>query len=265
MHALRGLHQLARDDIARGDRDDRSCLDDVTREAADVRMARCWQRHGVMAASQALEGSSRAQMIDALRRRGIVDSAVLAAMAAVPRELFVMLATLPDAYADTALDIGHGQTISAPYVVAVMAEALRLESTDHVLEVGTGTGYAAAVLSMLAARVYTIERIPALAAAARERLAVLGYRNIEVRCGDGTRGWLDHAPYQAIVCTAADASAPWPLLDQLDLGGRLVMPLHTVHGQTLVRITRVHEDAYATTPLGAARFTRLVSEEGWPT
>jgi protein-L-isoaspartate(D-aspartate) O-methyltransferase len=199
-------------------------------------------------------------MVDALRCRGISDHPVLAAMATVPRERFVTPATRPDAYADAALDIGHGQTISEPYVVALMVEALQLEPTDRVLEIGTGSGYATAILAMLAARVYTVERISVLATSAQERLSVLGYRNVEVRCGDGARGWIDHTPYQAILCTAAGAAPPRSLLEQLDLGGRLVMPIDTVHGQTLIRVTRVHEDAYATTPLGLVHFVPLIAE-----
>ena len=199
-----------------------------------------------------------------LRRRGITDPRVLAAMAAVPREAFVAAPTKRLAYEDTPLPLAHGQTISQPYIVAYMAEALKLEPGDVVLEIGAGSGYAAAVLSMIAGRVYTIERVPELCESARERLSTLGYRQVEVRCGDGTRGWAEHAPFQAIVCAASGPNAPRSLLDQLDLGGRLVMPIDTQYGQTLIRITRVGHDEYKTEDLGAVRFVPLIGEEGWP-
>lgn len=209
--------------------------------------------------------TSRQGMIDAqLRHRGITDPRVLAAMAAVPRELFVAAPTVRMAYEDMPLPIAHGQTISQPYIVALMVEALQLEPGDVVLEIGTGSGYAAAVLSMIAGRVYSIERVPELAATARERLAVLGYRQIEVKCGDGTLGWPEHAPFQAIVCAASGPSVPKSLRDQLDIGGRLVMPLDTAYGQTLVRVTRVSHDRYETTDLGPVRFVPLIGKEGWP-
>jgi protein-L-isoaspartate(D-aspartate) O-methyltransferase len=202
-------------------------------------------------------------MLDVLRHRGISDARVLAAMAAVPRELFVAPATLPLAYADTALPLSHGQTISQPYVVALMAEVMQIDPSDVVLEIGTGSGYAAAVLSMLAARVYTIERIPELADAARDRLATLGYHNVEVACGDGTLGWPARAPFRSIACAASGPAAPRSLLEQLDIGGRLVMPVAIGSGQTLVRITRVGLAAYSTTQLGPVQFVPLVGEEGW--
>jgi protein-L-isoaspartate(D-aspartate) O-methyltransferase len=204
-------------------------------------------------------------MIDTqLRRRGITDPRVLAAMAAVPRELFVTPTTVRMAYEDTPLPIAAGQTISQPYIVAFMTEALELEPGDVVLEIGTGSGYAAAVLSMIASRVYTIERVPELATTAADRLATLGYRQVTVKCGDGTLGWPEHAPFQAIVCAASGPTVPKSLLDQLDIGGRLVMPIDSAKGQTLVRVTRVARDEFVTTDLGAVRFVPLIGEEGWP-
>jgi len=204
-------------------------------------------------------------MIDTqLRRRGITDARVLAAMAAVPRELFVTPTTVRMAYEDTPLPIAAGQTISQPYIVAFMTEALELEPGDVVLEIGAGSGYAAAVLSMIASRVYTIERVPELAATAADRLATLGYRQVTVKCGDGTLGWPEHAPFQAIVCAASGPTVPKSLLDQLDIGGRLVMPIDSAKGQTLVRVTRVARDEFVTTDLGAVRFVPLIGEEGWP-
>jgi protein-L-isoaspartate(D-aspartate) O-methyltransferase len=208
--------------------------------------------------------TSRQRMIDTqLRRRGIRDARVLGAMASVPRELFVETPTVAMAYEDTPLPIAAGQTISQPYMVAYMAEALQLEPGDVVLEIGTGSGYAAAVLSMIAGRVYTIERVPELAETARERLQALGYRQIEVKCGDGTLGWPEHAPFQAIVCAASGPSVPQSLLDQLDVYGRLVMPIDTPHGQTLVRVTRHSHEGFVTTDLGAVRFVPLIGEQGW--
>lgn len=193
-----------------------------------------------------------------------MDPRVLAAMEAVPRESFVTAPTTPLAYEDTALPLEHGQTISQPYIVAFMAEALKLQPGDVVLEVGAGSGYAAAVLSLIAGKVYAIERVPELCESARERLQRLGYDHIEIKCGDGTRGWPEHAPFQAIVCAAAGPSAPPSLLDQLDIGGRLVMPIDTFDdGQQLVRITRMSRDDFEHEDLGAVRFVPLIGEEGW--
>lgn len=208
--------------------------------------------------------TSRQRMIETqLRRRGVRDPRVLAAMAAVPRELFVTPSTVAMAYDDTPLPIEYGQTISQPFIVAYMTEALQLEPGDVVLEVGTGSGYAAAVLSMIAGRVYTVERVPQLAETARERLATLGYRQVEVKCGDGTLGWPEHAPFQAIVCAASGPTVPQSLLDQLDILGRLVMPIETPHGQTLVRVTRRSRTEFTTVDLGAVRFVPLIGEQGW--
>jgi len=209
--------------------------------------------------------TSRQRMIETqLRRRGISDPRVLAAMASVPRELFVTGSTLELAYEDMPLAIGYGQTISQPYIVALMAEALQLEPGDVVLEIGTGSGYAAAVLSLIAGRVYTIERVPELAKLARERLDALGYRMVSVATGDGTLGWSEHAPFQAIVCAASGPVVPKSLLDQLDVGGRLVMPIDSEDGQTLVRVERITRDEYTTTNLGGVRFVPLIGKEGWP-
>lgn len=199
-----------------------------------------------------------------IRGRGITAPAVVKAMEAVPREALVPPDLAGSAYDDCPLPIGAGQTISQPYVVALMAAALDLGPGERVLEIGTGSGYAAAVLAEIAGQVYTIERHPELADAARRRLAELGFDNIEVRCGDGTLGWPEHAPFQAIVCAASGPSVPKSLLDQLDIGGRLVMPIDTTYGQTLVRVTRESRDEYVTTDLGAVRFVPLIGEEGWP-
>ena len=208
---------------------------------------------------------ARQRMIDSqLRRRGISDPRVLAAMATVPREHFVTPSTISVAYEDTALPITHGQTISQPYIVAFMAETLELGPRDTVLEIGTGTGYAAAVLSLIVNRVYTIERVPELCESARERLRALGYGGVEVRCGDGTLGWPEHAPYQGITCAASGPAAPRSLLAQLDIGGKLVMPIDTAYGQKLMRFKREGRDDYATVDLGVVHFVPLIGEEAWP-
>jgi protein-L-isoaspartate(D-aspartate) O-methyltransferase len=197
-------------------------------------------------------------------RRGVRDPAVLAAMRRVPRELFVAVDRAHRAYDDTPLPIGEGQTISQPYIVAAMAEALRLRATDRVLEIGTGSGYAAAVLSVIAAEVYTIERLGRLAESARRRLEKLGFSNVRVRHGDGSLGWPEHAPYDAIVVTAGGPTVPRSLLQQMALGGRLVMPVGpTTRSQQLVRVTRSREHTYDREHLEDVAFVPLIGAEGW--
>jgi protein-L-isoaspartate(D-aspartate) O-methyltransferase len=198
-----------------------------------------------------------------LRRRGIADARVLAAMSAVPRDLFVEPEDTAAAYEDRPLRIGSGQTISQPYVVAWMAEALKLGPRDAVLEIGTGSGYAAAVLAKLAMRVDTIERHQALCDSARERLHRLGITNVEVRCGDGTLGLPEHAPFAAIVAAAAGPAVPRTLIDQLAVGGRLVMPVGTQDRQQLVRVTRTSPTEIWQESLGAVQFVPLIGEGGW--
>ena len=198
--------------------------------------------------------------------RGVTDPAVLAAMGSVPREDFVAREAVAFAYDDSPLPIAEGQTISQPYIVALMAEAAEVGPADRVLEVGTGSGYGAAVLSRIAAEVFTIERHRGLADAARRRLSDLGYDNVEVRVGDGSLGWPDRAPFDAIVVTAgAPSRVPRSLLDQLAPGGRLVIPTGaTLEGQELVRIrrsgrgTELREES-----LGPVRFVPLIGAEGW--
>jgi protein-L-isoaspartate(D-aspartate) O-methyltransferase len=185
-------------------------------------------------------------------------------MRRVPREAFVPETLQEFAYQDTPLPIEHQQTISQPYIVALMIEALDLQSGARVLEVGTGSGYAAAVLAELAAEVYTIERYSELADLARERLRRAGYGNVQVMHGDGTRGWAEHAPYDAIVVAAGGPDAPRSLLDQLAPGGRLVIPVGpTQHTQELIRITRKRDGGYHSERLTQVRFVPLVGEEGW--
>ena len=187
------------------------------------------------------------------------DARVLEAMEAVPREAFVEPDHARQAYADRPLPIGMGQTISQPYVVAWMAEALELTATDRVLEVGTGSGYAAAVLSLLCDAVYSVERHAFLADGAGARLAALGYGNVRVRQGDGAEGWPEHAPYDAIVVAAAAPRIPDSLLEQLREGGRLVMPVGPAAArQNMVRMRRL-ADGFTEEELGIVRFVPLLS------
>jgi protein-L-isoaspartate(D-aspartate) O-methyltransferase len=202
-------------------------------------------------------------MISLLRARGIHDPRVIAAMASVPRERFLAAQFAPLAYADRPLPIDHEQTISQPYIVAVMSNALELDGDDRVLEVGTGTGYSAAVLSRIASEVYTIERIPDLAETARTRLVELGYPNVTVKCADGSLGWPEHAPYDAIAVTAASPSVPQALLDQLAIGGRLVIPIGDEADQELLRIIR-NDRAFVSERLGPVRFVPLIGAQAWP-
>jgi len=157
--------------------------------------------------------------------REVSDPRVLAAMEAVPRHRFVPAQYAEDAYGDHPLPIGYGQTISQPYIVALMTELLELKGHEKVLEIGAGSGYQAAILSLLAREVFTVERIPQLAEKARERLSELGYRNVHIRVGDGYEGWPEHAPYDAIIVTCAAEEIPPPLIEQLADGGRMVIPL----------------------------------------
>jgi protein-L-isoaspartate(D-aspartate) O-methyltransferase len=197
-----------------------------------------------------------------IEARGVRDPRVLAALRHVRREQFVPDPTL--AYEDRPVPIGDGQTISQPYIVALMAEALELGSGDRVLEVGTGSGYGAAVLAELAAEVLTVERNPRLAAAAEARLKRLGYENVRVLIGDGSLGWPAHAPYDAIIVTAAGPEIPPSLRGQLEVGARLVMPVGGRHrDQRLIRMRRRGEHEFERESLGAVAFVPLLGEEGW--
>lgn len=209
---------------------------------------------------------ARRRMVERqLVARGIADPRVLAAMGKVPREKFVSAGQAGLAYRDGPLPIGEGQTISQPYIVARMTAAARLASTDRVLEIGTGSGYAAAVLAEIVTEVYTVERLPGLAERARQRLAELAYLNIHVLTGDGTLGWPEHAPYDAIIATAGGPRAPQALLDQLALGGRLVIPLGPdPYEQRLVRIVRATAEAYEREDLELVAFVPLIGAQGWP-
>jgi protein-L-isoaspartate(D-aspartate) O-methyltransferase len=197
-----------------------------------------------------------------LARRGIGDERVLKAIAAVPRELFVPDELRRQAYADRALPIGSGQTISQPYMVATIAEALELEGGERVLDVGTGSGYQAAVLAELAAEVVSIERVPELAEEARETLARAGYANVEIRVGDGTLGVPERGPYEGIAVAAAAPAVPEALYEQLAPGGRLVVPVGTRSDQWLEIVTRGEHgpDRRRTVP---CRFVPLLGSEGF--
>jgi protein-L-isoaspartate(D-aspartate) O-methyltransferase len=205
----------------------------------------------------------RREMVEKqIRGRGIRDSRVLAAMLAVPRHEFMPSQFLAQAYLDLPLAIGEGQTISQPFMVGSMTEALELSAEDRVLEVGTGSGYQAAVLSLLARDVYTIENRPELGEAARERLARLGYNNVHVRIGDGTMGWPEEAPFEGIVVTAAAPLVPPPLIAQLADGGRLVLPVGSAETQELLRIRRRGADLF-TESFYHCRFVPLLGRHGW--
>jgi protein-L-isoaspartate(D-aspartate) O-methyltransferase len=206
---------------------------------------------------------ARARMVEhQLRRRGITDERVLAAMERVPRELFVPASLRPYAYDDGALPIGEGQTISQPFVVATICSLLALRGDERALDVGTGSGYQAAVLAELADEVVTVERIAALADAARDRLAEGGYERVEVVVGDGSLGVATRAPFQAIAVAAAAPSIPRALYDQLAEGGRLVVPRGSRRGQELVLAVRTASGSAERTSI-PVRFVPLVGEEGF--
>ncbi len=199
-----------------------------------------------------------------LQDRGITDPAVLAAMRHVPREIFVSATYQPFAYDDSPLPIPANQTISQPYIVAFMIAALELEPDDRVLEIGTGSGYAAAIIGRIAREVYTVERHPKLADYARRRLAQLSLENVWVRHGDGTLGWPEHAPYDGIVVAAGGPSVPPSLRAQLAVGGHLIIPVgRSRHQQHLLRITRHAADRYTEESLAPVAFVPLIGDEGW--
>ena len=208
--------------------------------------------------------SERRAMIEAqLRRRGVHDERVLEAMYAVPRHEFVPPASVHAAYDDCPLPLADGQTISQPYIVAAMTYAVRVQLGDKALEVGTGSGYQAAILAALGARVYTLERNPRLAAEARARLARLGYAGVEVIDGDGSEGYQPAAPYQVIMVTAAAPEVPEALLAQLADGGRLVIPVGSLYHQDLQLILK-HGNETATRYLDPCQFVPLIGKRGWP-
>ena len=199
-----------------------------------------------------------------IEARGICDAAILDAFRAVPREAFVSAAYARNAYDDHPLPIEAGQTISQPYIVAVMIEAAEIGLRDKVLEVGAGSGYAAAVMSRIASEVIGIERQPDLVEVARERLQRLGYDNVRIIEGDGTRGCPEEAPFDAILAAASGSHVPKPLVDQLATGGRLVMPIGSPKGvQKLVKVVKQEDGCLEQRDLGEVRFVPLIGKEGW--
>jgi protein-L-isoaspartate(D-aspartate) O-methyltransferase len=197
-----------------------------------------------------------------IESRGVTDKRVLEAFRTVPRYRFVEEALTGEAYHDHPLPIGSGQTISQPFIVALMTEALELIGDEKVLEIGTGSGYQTAILAEIAAYVYSVERIETLAKRSRSLLEELGYTNISIKINDGTHGWREHAPYDAIIVTAASPDVPGPLVDQLTDGGRLVIPVGGRVSQELVKITR-NGNRTKRTYMGDCRFVKLIGEHGW--
>lgn len=205
-------------------------------------------------------------MVDSqVRSRGIKDERVLRAMEKIPRHLFVDEGLLNQAYDDNPLPIGERQTISQPYIVALMTETLQLTGKEKVLEIGTGSGYQAALLAELADRVLSIERIASLASKARNILESLSYFNVLVWVGDGTYGWKDESPFDAIIVTAGAPAIPDILKDQLAVGGRLIIPVGDRYTQTMMKLTRLSDDPdnIKIEDLGGCRFVNLVGQHGW--
>ncbi len=196
--------------------------------------------------------------------RGIKDPRVIAAMKKVPRHLFVEEALQSQAYNDHPLPIGEKQTISQPYMVAIMTEALQLKEKEKVLEIGAGSGYQTAILAELAEKVFSIERIRSLAIKARQLLYELGYFNVEIKIFDGTHGWVEETPFDAIIVTAGAPDIPQPLLDQLAMDGRLVIPVGDAYVQDLMRVTKTKE-GIKKEDLGGCRFVKLIGKYGWET
>ena len=207
----------------------------------------------------------RMEMVDKqIEARGIHDPNVLLAMGSVPRHLFVSEALMDQAYGDFPLPIGDQQTISQPYMVAEMTQALELGHQDRVLEIGTGSGYQAAVLAEIVFRVYTIERLHSLFLKTRRLFDSLRYYNIVTRYSDGTTGWIDESPFDAIIVTAGAPSVPKILIELLAPGGRMVVPVGDRHSQDLIKITKGDKGVHETS-LGGCRFVKLVGEHGWKT
>lgn len=205
-------------------------------------------------------------MVDSqIRARGISDLRVLRAMEKISRHLFVDEGLMEQAYNDNPLPIDEGQTISQPYIVALMTEALELKTGEKVLEIGTGSGYQAAVLAELGVRVFSIERMASLAANARKLLYSLNYFNVAVRVGDGTYGWREEAPFDGIIVTAGAPDIPAILVEQLTVGGRLVAPVGDRYSQSLIKLTRLSEDTgdVKREDLGGCRFVNLIGAYGW--
>jgi protein-L-isoaspartate(D-aspartate) O-methyltransferase len=207
-------------------------------------------------------GGYRARLVETLRQKGVRDLAVLHAVAQVPRHLFVPPSVRHNAYEDSALPIGSGQTISQPFIQAKYLETVELTGKERVLEIGTGSGYQTALISLLADTVYTIERVPSLSEGARAVLERAGYRNINYLVGDGTLGWKPAAPYDVILVSAASPDIPQPLVAQLAPGGRMVVPVGDRDVQSLV-VVRAGPNGVETSTIGDARFVPLIGAHGW--
>ncbi|MFA5323688.1 MAG: protein-L-isoaspartate(D-aspartate) O-methyltransferase [Smithella sp.] len=208
----------------------------------------------------------RMRMVETqINARGVNDARVLGAMAAVPRHLFVDEGLIEQAYSDSPLPIGEHQTISQPYIVALMSEALELKGRERVLEIGTGSGYQTAILACLADRVFSVERIASLATNARRILDKLNFYNVAIRVGDGSYGWREEAPFDAIITTAAAPEIPQYLIEQLAVGGRMIVPAGGRDVQTLYKLTRSVENPQEIIreDLGGCRFVSLIGESGW--
>jgi protein-L-isoaspartate(D-aspartate) O-methyltransferase len=207
--------------------------------------------------------AERQRMVERqIAARGVSDPRVLAAMQKVPRHRFIPSHLWDQAYGDYPLPIGEDQTISQPYIVALMSEMLELQEMDKVLEIGTGSGYQAAILAELAVQVYTIDRVAMLLAKAEQILNEMGYANIKTRVGDGTLGWPEEMPFEAIIVTAGAPQVPRPLTEQLSLGGRLVIPVGDTWSQTLTRVRKT-KDGLKFEYHGGCRFVRLIGKYGW--
>ncbi|MCX5853965.1 MAG: protein-L-isoaspartate(D-aspartate) O-methyltransferase [Deltaproteobacteria bacterium] len=208
----------------------------------------------------------RLRMVDSqIRSRGIRDPRLLKAMETMPRHLFVDEALRDQAYNDNPLPIDERQTISQPYIVALMTEALELGGNEKVLELGTGSGYQTAILAELAERVFSIERIASLASGARKLLDFLNYFNVAIRVGDGSYGWKEESPFDAIIVTAGAPNIPKTLVGQLAVGGKVVIPVGGRHSQVLMKVTRLSEDVndLKKEDLGGCRFVDLIGDHGW--
>jgi protein-L-isoaspartate(D-aspartate) O-methyltransferase len=206
----------------------------------------------------------RNQMVEKhILSRGIKDSATIKSLLAVPREEFVPLALRRHAYDDSPLPIGEGQTISQPYIVALMTSSIQLSPYDTILEIGTGSGYQAAILSRIVKKVYTIERIPELGEHASNLFKELGFSNIEVKIGDGTLGWKEKGPFDAIIVTAGAPQVPQYLKDQVKVGGRIVIPVGDTLSQRLLLLHKVSEQEWREQVLESVRFVPLIGDQGW--
>jgi protein-L-isoaspartate(D-aspartate) O-methyltransferase len=208
----------------------------------------------------------RMKMVETqIKDRGITDARVLRAMETIPRHLFVDEGLIEQAYYDSPLPIGEHQTISQPYIVALMTQALELKGKERVLEIGTGSAYQTAVLAYLSDRVFSVERIASLATSARKILDQLNFYNVAIRVGDGSYGWREEAPFDGIITTAAVPEIPQYLVEQLDAGGRMIIPVGNREVQTLYKLTRSVEDPreIKKEDLGGCRFVSLIGESGW--